>query len=136
MFLFLDNLVWQLTRPSVTTYSPMGQIVTSAHSLFNSLQLRNEIRYEDCMNTTYVPKTSFFHLVWDLYHFDVWCSVNVGQCEKCDNIPCSSLRLEGGVLMRGRADEMSKIAEAYKAAEIASRTFSCDYQIIKLMKRS
>lgn len=39
-------------------------------------------------------------------------------------------------MKRGRADEMSKIAEAYKAAEIASQTFSCDYQIIKLMKHS
>lgn len=69
----------------------MGQIVTSAHSPFNSLQLRNEIRYENVMNTSYVPETSFFHLVKHLLRCDVWCSVKVSQCEKCDNLPRSPL---------------------------------------------
>lgn len=51
MFLFVDDAMGQLTRRSVTIYPLMGQIVTSAHSLFYGLQLRTEIRYEDVMNT-------------------------------------------------------------------------------------
>ena len=49
----------------------------------------SEIRYEEVMNTKYVPETSSFHLVSHLFHCDVLHLRNVRKSKKWDNMPRS-----------------------------------------------